>query len=65
MLSDAPTEKSMEFIKNELGADTSDPNVEKVVAKLGGRLTELELLVQKMKMNIDPESKKKKKKKML
>ncbi|KAI8341615.1 RNA12 protein-domain-containing protein [Choanephora cucurbitarum] len=52
-LSDAPLEMAMSFIKKQLDSDIDDPELPQVVSALGGRLTELELLVQKMKMNMD------------
>jgi hypothetical protein len=52
-LSDAPPEMAMSFIKKQLGSDIQDPDLPDVVAALGGRLTELEMLVQKMKVNMD------------
>ncbi|OBZ89957.1 Mitochondrial escape protein 2 [Choanephora cucurbitarum] len=52
-LSDAPLEMAMSFIKKQLDSEIDDPELPKVVSALGGRLTELELLVQKMKMNMD------------
>lgn len=55
-LSDAPPEKAMSFIRKQLGSDVDDPNLHAVVSALGGRLTELELLVQKMKMDMDAET---------
>ncbi|KAI9249027.1 RNA12 protein-domain-containing protein [Sporodiniella umbellata] len=55
-LSDSPQEKSLAFVKKQLGEDIDDPNLDKVVSALGGRFTELELLIQKMKMNMDAES---------
>jgi hypothetical protein len=56
-LQDAPPETAMNFIKKQLGSEVEDPDLHDVVAALGGRLTELELLVQKMKMKIDAQSK--------
>lgn len=56
-LSDAPPQMAMQFINKELGSDCEDPDLHDVVAALGGRLTELELLVQKMKMKMDAQSK--------
>ncbi|CEI89500.1 hypothetical protein RMCBS344292_03855 [Rhizopus microsporus] len=52
-LSDAPPEMAMSFIKKQLGEEVTDPNLPEIVSALGGRLTELEVLVQKMKMNMD------------
>lgn len=46
----------MSFIRKQLGSEVDDPNLHAVVSALGGRLTELELLVQKMKMNMDAET---------
>lgn len=54
-LSDSPQEKAMSFVKKQLGEDINDANLAEVVSALGGRFTELELLVQKMKMNMDAE----------
>lgn len=59
-LSDAPPEMAMSFINKQLGSEVQDPDLHDVVAALGGRLTELELLVQKMKMKMDAQSKFKK-----
>lgn len=56
-LSDAPPQMAMQFINKQLGNEVQDPNLHDVVAALGGRLTELELLVQKMKMKLDAQSK--------
>lgn len=56
-LSDAPPEMAMTYINKQLGNEVDDPALPEVVAALGGRLTELELLVQKMKMKMDAESK--------
>ncbi|KAI9470931.1 MAG: RNA12 protein-domain-containing protein [Benjaminiella poitrasii] len=53
-LSDAPPEVALSFINKQLGSEVHDPELQDVVAALGGRLTELELLVQKMKMKMDP-----------
>jgi hypothetical protein len=44
---------AMSFINKQLGSDIQDPDLHDVVAALGGRLTELEMLVQKMKVNMD------------
>ncbi|RCI03787.1 mitochondrial escape protein 2 [Rhizopus stolonifer] len=55
-LSDSPQEKAMSFVKKQLGEDINDANLAEVVSALGGRFTELELLVQKMKMNMDAEA---------
>lgn len=44
---------AMSFIKKQLGEEVNDPNLPEIVSALGGRLTELEVLVQKMKMNMD------------
>lgn len=55
-LSDAPPEMAMSFINKQLGSEVQDPDLREVVAALGGRLTELELLVQKMKMKMDAQS---------
>lgn len=59
-LSDAPPEMAMSFINKQLGSEMQDPGLRDVVAALGGRLTELELLVQKMKMKMDAQSRFKK-----
>lgn len=56
-LQDAPPETAMNFINKQLGNEVEDPDLHDVVAALGGRLTELELLVQKMKMKMDAQSK--------
>ncbi|KAI8641214.1 RNA12 protein-domain-containing protein [Parasitella parasitica] len=55
-LSDAPPEMAMSFINKQLGSEVQDPDLPNVVAALGGRLTELELLVQKMKMKMDAQT---------
>ncbi|OAD00271.1 hypothetical protein MUCCIDRAFT_44126, partial [Mucor lusitanicus CBS 277.49] len=55
-LSDAPPEMAMSFINKQLGSEVQDPELREVVAALGGRLTELELLVQKMKMKMDAQT---------
>ncbi|KAK4512205.1 uncharacterized protein ATC70_013448 [Mucor velutinosus] len=55
-LSDAPPEMAMSFINKQLGSEVQDPDLRPVVAALGGRLTELELLVQKMKMKMDAQT---------
>ncbi|GAN06144.1 exonuclease [Mucor ambiguus] len=55
-LSDAPPEMAMSFISKQLGSEVQDPGLHEVVAALGGRLTELELLVQKMKMKMDAQT---------
>ncbi|EPB90204.1 hypothetical protein HMPREF1544_02888 [Mucor circinelloides 1006PhL] len=55
-LSDAPPEMAMSFINKQLGSEVQDPDLREVVAALGGRLTELELLVQKMKMKMDAQT---------
>ncbi|KAL9553734.1 hypothetical protein MBANPS3_003159 [Mucor bainieri] len=55
-LSDAPPEMAMSFINKQLGSEVQDPDLPEVVAALGGRLTELELLVQKMKMKMDAQT---------
>ncbi|KAG1501423.1 hypothetical protein G6F47_003208 [Rhizopus delemar] len=55
-LSDAPPEVAMSFIKKQLGEEVDDPKLPEAISALGGRLTELEVLVQKMKMNIDAQS---------
>ncbi|KAI9348343.1 RNA12 protein-domain-containing protein [Pilaira anomala] len=55
-LSDAPPEMAMTYINKQLGNEVDDPALPEVVAALGGRLTELELLVQKMKMKMDAEA---------
>lgn len=34
-----------------------DPDLRKIVESLGGRLTELELFVQRLKMNMEPAGK--------
>ncbi|KAI8372407.1 RNA12 protein-domain-containing protein [Blakeslea trispora] len=52
-LSDASLGMAMSFIKKQLDSEEEDPELPKVVSALGGRLTELELLVQKMKMKMD------------
>lgn len=52
----------MSFIKKQLGEEVDDPKLPEIISALGGRLTELEVLVQKMKMNIDAQSKIEKKK---
>ncbi|KAI8390823.1 RNA12 protein-domain-containing protein [Radiomyces spectabilis] len=56
VLSDAPPEVAISFISKQLGLEKVDENLHDIVAALGGRLTELELLVQKMKMNMDAQS---------
>ncbi|KAF7727906.1 mitochondrial escape protein 2 [Apophysomyces ossiformis] len=53
MLTDAPVEVSMSFVTKQLHLDTVDERLHDIVSALGGRLTELELLVSKMKMNMD------------
>ncbi|KAI8989554.1 RNA12 protein-domain-containing protein [Pilobolus umbonatus] len=55
-LADAPPEMALSYIKRQLGVDVEDPEMNEVVAAIGGRLTELELLVQKLKMNMDPKA---------
>ncbi|GAA5796012.1 RNA12 protein-domain-containing protein [Helicostylum pulchrum] len=55
-LSDAPPEMAMSYINKQLGNEVDDPELPDVVAALGGRLTELELLVQKMKMKMDAQT---------
>lgn len=37
-----------------LGQEKVDPHMRKIVESLGGRLTELELFVQRLKMNMEP-----------
>lgn len=64
-LSDAPPEVAMSFIKKQLGEEVDDPKLPEAISALGGRLTELEVLVQKMKMNIDAQCKIEKKYKEL
>ncbi|KAI9283364.1 RNA12 protein-domain-containing protein [Sporodiniella umbellata] len=56
MLSDAPPEKAMSFIRKQLGKDVDDPSFPEIIKAIGGRLTELEVLVQKMKMHMDAQS---------
>lgn len=46
----------MSFIKKQLGEEVDDPKLPEIISALGGRLTELEVLVQKMKMNIDAQT---------
>ncbi|KAG0174792.1 mitochondrial escape protein 2 [Apophysomyces sp. BC1015] len=53
MLTDAPAEVSMSFVTKQLHLDTVDEHLHDIVTALGGRLTELELLVSKMKMNMN------------
>ncbi|KAI7905156.1 RNA12 protein-domain-containing protein [Cokeromyces recurvatus] len=55
-LSDAPPEIALSFINKQLGSEVEDPSLHDVVSALGGRLTELELLVQKMKMKMDAQT---------
>jgi hypothetical protein len=57
VLSDAPPDVSLQFVYKQLGEEVNDPNIRDVVSALGGRLTELEILVQKMKMNMDAKCK--------
>lgn len=52
-LSDAPPEMAMSFIRKQLGEDVDDPHFPEIISAIGGRLTELEVLVQKMKMHMD------------
>lgn len=53
-LSDSPPEKAMEFVVKQLGKQVEqDPQLVDIVSALGGRFTELEAFVQKMKMNMD------------
>lgn len=44
-------------IFSSLGPEVVDDNLHEIIAALGGRLTELELLVQKMKMDMDAQCK--------
>ncbi|CDH60396.1 rna12 protein [Lichtheimia corymbifera JMRC:FSU:9682] len=53
-LSDVPPEVSLNFIARQLGQEKVDPDLRKIVESLGGRLTELELFVQRLKMNMEP-----------
>ncbi|KAG0743806.1 hypothetical protein G6F57_005001 [Rhizopus arrhizus] len=56
-LSDSPPEKAMEFVVKQLGKQVEqDPQLVDIVSALGGRFTELEAFVQKMKMNMDAQS---------
>ncbi|ORY96952.1 RNA12 protein-domain-containing protein [Syncephalastrum racemosum] len=56
-LSDAPPEISLSFVARQLGEDAvKSEGMHGIVSALGGRLTELELLVQKMKMGMDAET---------
>ncbi|KAI9497812.1 RNA12 protein-domain-containing protein [Zychaea mexicana] len=51
---DASPEMSLSFIARQLGTKELNEKLHSVVVALGGRLTELELLVQKLKMKMDP-----------
>ncbi|KAI8968296.1 RNA12 protein-domain-containing protein [Mycotypha africana] len=55
-LSDAPPEIALSFIQKQLGSEMEDPYLRDIVGALGGRLTELELLVQKMRMQMDAQT---------
>lgn len=53
VLSDATQESAMEFVRKHL--DREDyPNITEPVSTIGGRLTDLELFVQKVKSGLDP-----------
>ncbi|KAI8081771.1 RNA12 protein-domain-containing protein [Halteromyces radiatus] len=54
-LLDAPPEVSMEFLTRNLGEEKITPELYDIVDALGGRLNELELLVQKLKLDIPPQ----------
>ncbi|KAI8145832.1 RNA12 protein-domain-containing protein [Fennellomyces sp. T-0311] len=52
---DANPEMALSFIARQLGTKDLDEKLHACVVALGGRLTELELLVQKLKMKMDPQ----------
>jgi hypothetical protein len=56
-LSDAPPEMSLSYVQKQLKSEVQDPYLPEVVSALGGRLSELEMLVAKMKMNMYAKSK--------
>ncbi|CAO3589006.1 unnamed protein product [Absidia cylindrospora] len=55
-LLDAPPEVSLQFLSHHLGEEQITDELYDIVEALGGRLNELELFVQKLKMNIPPKT---------
>ncbi|KAI9322119.1 RNA12 protein-domain-containing protein [Dichotomocladium elegans] len=55
-LSDASPEVAVKYIAKEMGVERVEPILNTIAEALGGRLNELELLVQRLKMNMDPEA---------
>ncbi|CAO3696072.1 unnamed protein product [Umbelopsis ramanniana] len=55
LLSDAPLEASINYVTKHLEDYKGDDSLQQVVSVLGGRLTDLELLVQKMRAHLTPE----------
>lgn len=56
ILSDASLDSAMEFVNKHLDRDEY-PDLMKCVKIIGGRLTDLELFVQKVKSGMGPEGK--------
>lgn len=56
VLSDATLESAMEFVHKHLDKEEY-PNLIQPVKTIGGRLTDLELFVQKVKAGMGPEGK--------
>lgn len=59
VLSDATLESSLEFVYKHLDRDEY-PDLIRTVQTIGGRLTDLELFVQKVKSGMSPDGKNKK-----
>lgn len=62
VLSDATLDSSLEFVYKHLDRDEY-PDLIRTVQTIGGRLTDLEMFVQKVKSGMTPDGKNKKKKK--
>lgn len=56
VLSDASQDSAMEFVYKHLDKE-EHPNLIEAVRVIGGRLTDLELFVQKVKSGMQPEGK--------
>lgn len=58
ILSDAQSDSAMSFVRQHLRGEQEGrtlPGLDRAVAALGGRLTDLQLLVQKIHSGLDPD----------
>jgi hypothetical protein len=57
LLEDASTENALTYVRRRLGSSLNDLDLKVCVEGLGGRRTDLELLIQKVKAGLTPQGK--------